>query len=436
MRHHLEFVYVITKTDVDWTKLPYSFLCIYLEKYLYSLINGLKQKQFGLDTIHKTSLNIHNVYNKSFKNTDGKLYIDSGGYSIIVGDIHPNQISKFLYCYNYFLEKYCETSCDYLFSLDIPIFLKYPKYNTYNILYDLNKKSLTQSFNIIQNNPILYNKFIMVWQFKIYTQYEIWNRIYSELPKDITKNIRNYALGGMVGLRGITGIQFSPFISMVYKLLYLLFTNNIENGVIHLLGVYGRHDRFLGNFLAKLFNDYYKIPVTISYDTINYKVSGFNKSSLIVTFDRNDNLISIMDIGKDDIEYLCCHCNSVTEEIAKHVFHLQRTKSCLNTEIPALLHVAYERICDFIIEDIVERENLADIFVKSKNFNKFKNIAKSILSKYYKFPFIINYLNKILLNFQYLYVFHNWWINKRDISEFERLNRKFIDLINFPFKIV
>jgi hypothetical protein len=436
VRHHLEFVYVITKTDVDWTKLPYSFLCIYLEKYLYSLINGLKQKEFGLNTIHKTSLKINEVYNNSFKDTDGKLYIDSGGYSIIVGDVHPNQIVKFMHCYNYFLSNFCETSCDYLFSLDIPIFLKYLKYNTYNTLYQLNKQSLTQSFKIIQNNPILYNKFMMVWQFKILNQYRIWNKIYHELPKNIVKNIRNYAIGGMVGLRGITGIQFSPFVSMVYKLLYLLYINEIENGSIHLLGIYGKHDRFIGNFLSKLFNEYYKIPIKISYDTINYKVSGFNKSTFIISFDKSfENLTSILNIDKESIEYLCCHCNKIVEEISSHVFHLQRTKTCLNTEVPALLHVAYERISDFIIEEIIERENLVELFVKCQNYNRFKNFVKKILSKYGKYKFINNYLKKILLNFQYVYVFHDWWMKSKDINEFERLNEKFIQLINFPFQI-
>ena len=107
---------------------------------LVSLIGGLRQKEFGYDTLQKVSEDIVN-YRKQYIEPFGRtLYVDSGGYSIIKGDIRPQDTSKANGCY----QKYLETernSYDYIFSLDIPVNLKYPSFNTRENLYRFNKTS-------------------------------------------------------------------------------------------------------------------------------------------------------------------------------------------------------------------------------------------------------------------------------------------------------
>ena len=64
----------------------------------------------------------------------------------------------------------------------------------------------------------------------------------------------NYAAGGMVGLRGITQIDFSPFIAPMYRCLYEYINGNKNFDFrFHALGVYIQHDRFFLWFLEDLF---------------------------------------------------------------------------------------------------------------------------------------------------------------------------------------
>ena len=433
-----EFVFVVNKIEeVDWDKLPYNFLSIYVSNYLTSLIHGLKGRSFGLDTIHRLSLKIHKVYHDKFRryqyNQVPTLFVDSGGYSIIIGDVHPRHINKFIDCYNYFLKNFAGDSCDYIFSLDIPIFLKYPDYNKVSLLYELNKKSLQTGLRIVEDNN-LYDKFILVWQFKILKQYRIWNKIFTEdLPQELTKKVRNYALGGMVGLRAATGIKFSPFISMVYKLLYLLYTNGIHNGRIHLLGIHGKHDRLLAHFLHKLFSEVYGVPVTISYDTANFQISGIKRpGKKMVAYGASGNITPIRQLTKQDVYDICGRCDKLTEEMWHQVEYFRDNERCDNIVAFAQFNTAYEVTTDEILRDIVEQENMVEHFVKAKSQEQFKKFVESVISKYSHYPFISNYSFRIMANFEWIWPFHEWWVNSRNPDKLEELNEKFIRAINFP----
>jgi hypothetical protein len=241
--------YVHTTTEIIERGLNKQILRPYVKKYLYSLYNGFTNSNFGYDSLDKLSNNIKIFYDNLYP--DEQLMIDSGGYSIITGLINPRDITKFIECYAYFLE-YHNDIFDNIISLDIPIFLKYPIYNNIKTIYNSNYKSLTESKKILDKKPELYDKFLFVWHFKIQKQFNIWRQLYDEIFGN-EERLKNYSIGGLVSLRGITGIKFSPFIGPIFRILKLIQNNKSNNhSKIHILGVYGKHDRFMMQFMKDL----------------------------------------------------------------------------------------------------------------------------------------------------------------------------------------
>lgn len=410
-----------------------------VNNYLFSLIKGLRQGQFGFDTLHRVTEEIKE-YRKVLSG-DRKFFIDSGGYSIIAGDVSPRDVSKFTECYNMFLERDAPNSCDYIFSLDIPIFLKYPENNNIKTIYEANFRSISNSVTILEKNPELYDKFIFVFQFKLLKQYNIWKQIYEENLVD--KNIKNFAIGGLVSLRGITGIKFSPFIGMAFKNLKLIYDKNLDyTSILHILGVYGLHDRVIMSFLHKLFNRYYLkdrlCKVQITYDTVNYALSGLYKlREQIMFIPDNDKyicgfahkMIDKMDKVIDDSEVL--------EIVRRELTRIKNGEQVEDTQIASMLNVITQTTIDKIINSEIEKNNIVDLFQEASNFNSFKNkLLPVLMNLEKKYPLIFgNRTKKNLINFQYCFAFDQWWKNGKNDTELEKLMEKFISLIDFPFDI-
>ena len=413
----------------------------YVQNYLFSLIKGLRQGTFGFDTLHRVSEEIKEY--RKVLNGDRKFFIDSGGYSIIAGDVSPRDVNKFIECYNMFLEKDALENCDYIMSLDIPIFLKYPQQNNIKTIYEANSRSISSSLKVLNKNPGLYNKFIFVWQFKLLKQYNIWKRIYNENNIE-SSPIKHFAIGGLVSLRGITGIKFSPFISMAYKCLKIISDKNInDTSILHILGVYGNHDRVIMSFLHKLFNRYYLkdklCKIQMTYDTVNFSLSGLYKLKEQIMFIPEDDgsytfgfaheLINKMDRVIDDPEIL--------ETVTRDLTCVLNNTPVEETRMASLLNVITQTTIDKIIDDEIDKNKIVELFLETSNFNSFKNKILPILRELeYKYPLIFgNRTKKNLINFQYVAAFHNWWQNGRNEAELEKLMEKFIQLISFPFDL-
>lgn len=194
---------------------------------LISLIYAFQQSQFGLDTLYK-----HRMYQREFRKQiftpfNAKEYIDSGGYSFIKGQIHPDDIRKLITCYlHYMIEE--KDNYHRIFSLDLPISLKYNLYNTNENVRYFNRVSLLETFNVIDQIPEIADKFIFIWHFKTHDLYQIWCDLHDELiSSGYGKYIKNRAIGGMVGIKGMTGIIFSPFIALAYR----CFKDYVEAGM-------------------------------------------------------------------------------------------------------------------------------------------------------------------------------------------------------------
>lgn len=211
------YKYIHTTSSVITRGKKKDLLKNYVSNYLFSLYYAFARNNFGFDSVDKFALNrVKLFYNHLYSNE--KLFIDSSGYSVISGDVLPRDVRILIECYHYFLEEY-KSLYHKILSLDIPVFLKFPEYNTKKIIYDYNYESIRKSKEQLQKDPELYNKFIYVWHFKIREQFDIWKDIYNTFFAD-DYNLNKFAIGGLVGLRGVTGIKFSPFIAPIYRLLY------------------------------------------------------------------------------------------------------------------------------------------------------------------------------------------------------------------------
>ena len=111
------------------TQLDYSYDSIKLtNNLLISMIdvlnsNNSHSKSFSF---FKSLHEMNYVYRKTIKYN---VFLDSGGYSIIVGDVKGSQTREFIENY---VKRILEGKLiyDYVFSLDIPVFLNEPNYNT------------------------------------------------------------------------------------------------------------------------------------------------------------------------------------------------------------------------------------------------------------------------------------------------------------------
>jgi hypothetical protein len=435
---------VITRNKIDM-----DLIDPYIDRHLYSLINGLKQSNFGYNTVDKMAKDLTELY-KGLSSYNKQLYIDSGGYSIIVGDVHSRDIRKFIDCYNYFLQNYAIGNCDKIFSLDIPIFLDEKLNNTCENIYDCNIKSSYYSKQILDDNPELYDKFTWVLHFKIEKQFNIWRKVYDQFYAD-EKRLKNFAIGGLVGLRGITNIKFSPFIIPIFKLLKIIRDKNLDyNSVIHILGVYGFHDRFMMYFMDKLFNNYYlndkQCSVDITFDTINYTISGFyNVRNLpcLIPLDENCTKYkrgACIDMI-DDLKTIIS--NEQAYDFVKYeLTNINNDTNVDNVTSLALLFAIYNQYVDKIMHQCIDKECLVEKFIECNgNNNKFntKYLIKLVNKWEKQYPYIFKgILKKLQANFMWLSSMHVAWNNgaKDDMNRIDNGIIKFSKAINFPFDLI
>lgn len=433
----MDWEYIHTLTKFSFSDNELIFLNENVDSYLMSLITGLSQRSFGINTITKTRENIKNLRERI--GLDKKFFIDSGGYSIIVGDIDPRDIMKCIECYHYYLENYASTDCDYMFSLDIPILLKYPEYNTVQYIQEKNYISGNLSKQILEKNKQLYDKFVFVWQFKTKNQYKIWSKYYDDIYQN--SDVYHYGIGGQVGLRGATGIDFSPFIGLSYKLLSFIKNKNLnKTSILHMLGVYSFQDRFLIAFFQKLFNDVYLkdnlCKIKITYDTVHHTVQGFYRGQTIKPLIiENDDVHYDFIVNIEDKLELITKNQELLKQILHDVNNIKNNNRLSDPYVFGLLEVIKHCNIDKILDKIISEYDFVDLFLNCSNYNKFKNLANKIfqhLEKKYPFAFK-NRTSSNLLNFQIIYQFHNWFMNTtNDYILFDKLMYQFIKLINFP----
>jgi hypothetical protein len=451
----MNFIHVVSKSSNK--KPDYAESAVRQSKRaLISLILAMSSQSFGLDTLNRAKKEILNVKKQITDPSKSKLYIDSGGYSIINGDVAPSNISRFIDCYVNYLETEYK-NFDFIFSLDIPISLGYSSFNTKQNIYDFNKKSLTESIKAIEKYPSLKDKFIFIYQFKMKSQYLIWKQLFDEL--DIKKYVNCFGLGGMVGLRGLLrnfeetdDIKFSPFIALAYKCLldYISSKKFDKEFRLHNLGIYIKHDRFELQLLERLFKRYsnYQIPIKITYDSINYLRTAQLKSRdlEIYSFDNDeltyyDNIQVVPDNIIRQIYYNNEYYTAILQEL--DILKNNHSQKLNNIDCFTPLNIYSNIKLDEFFGYIIDKYEIANAFFQATDFQHFLRLTNPIITNLaIIFPniFTSRLTTCIKENLRITYIFHKFFINRpgNESLMYEKLDElifQFIAKIAFPFDL-
>jgi len=405
---------------------------------LYSIIEGMRQANFNTHTLNAALESIKDYTARYVRPVNGKIYIDSGGYSIIQGVIHPTAVRRFVQCYNAML-RLTSGAFDKLFSLDIPWSKGFPEMNTRQKIMELNDYALSTARDILLSDPVALERFSFVWHFKMLSQYEIWESLYEKY--EFNRIIRHRAIGGMVALRGITGIKFSPFIGMAYRcfLDYLDAGRFDQDFSLHFLGMYLPYDRFEMAILDGLFARYLEgdAQVVTTYDSIN-PLQSTRKGKDIPLFEFTGNGLSVygnlVDAPMHILEQVYGDprlIGFVQEEIAR-----RRTGQLLeNASSFGPLNIHSHREVNRFFEYVVAAHGLAEVFFREWSLTKINGHFTSVLDalgKAYPKLFTPHLCASILRNVAITYEFHLWFVEVRSRAGLETLVQNNIRKIGFP----
>ena len=414
---------------------------------LYSIIEGMRQKDFGLHTLGAADCNIRKYEELFIDPVKGMLFIDSGGYSIIVGYVSPENIHHFINCYNTIMVLRRDFY-SYIFSLDIPFSIKYKKLNTTSALLIYNREALATAKDILEKYPEIRDKYYFVWHFKMATQYMVWRQLYQELG--LASVVRNWALGGMVGMRGLTRINFSPFTAMAFRCLLDYLTQRLSPHPfrLHYLGMYIPYDRFQIALLEQLFQDYlqnYLGPVArveMSYDSINYVHTARMNASAKPWFDYRDDGLAwypkVMDVPQELLRRVYGE-GDILEVVREQVERRSRGARLIDCNAFGPLSVHSNLCLDRLFEWVIQEYELVKLITDSGTPTVLDVHLHKILNDLEaKYPqaFTKRMLKSIENNVDITHIFHHrWFMGKRDYETHDDYMARFIDMIGFPDKI-
>lgn len=430
----MKHINVASATDINPQKLDTTIVVNKLTALtLISLISAYSGEDFGIISLNKTVKGFRAYLLKLREEVKVQLFIDSGGYSIIIGEVPPYLISRCIETYHYALE-HSQDAFDFIFSLDIPFNAKHPAFNTRDKIENYNRQSLHESIKVLQRYPKLKEKFFFIYHFKTIEHYEIWQKLYKEL--DLGQHIKHRSIGGMVSLKQKAKIDFAPFIATAYQCLYdyLKSASYGEEFRIHYLGINVKYDRFVIALLEALFQRYLgnDIPVIFTYDTVNYRVSGFHIKEVYDIFNGELLVHDLFDVP-DELLQKVYFDEQFSAKMREEIKRKIRTGRMRNSFEITPLKVYSELAIDAYFEEQVASQNLVNLIMESANPFDFKaNIKtpiKQIFSPYENI-FGSNTSKSVRKSLYMLQHFHDWYMNLRDDeSELDYLSRDFISQI-------
>lgn len=440
----MEHVVVGGKSDLSEKQIETAIINNKLSKNgLYSLIDGLRGENISAESIGNTAHRIKEYEQNISTLAQAKLFGDSGGYSFIKGDLAPHNLD--LACSLYHSYQRLEAdNFDYIFTLDIPLSLKYDEFNTKKNVYEYNRKSLEQTLKNIANNPMLVDKIFFIYQFKTIGHYEIWKRLEEELS--LKEALKYKAIGGMVSLKEGAGISIAPFVATAFQTLwdYENCRFNGEELRLHFLGINVAYDRFIIAFLERLFQQYLgsKIQVYFTYDTIKFKRSAMYEQEHICEFDGANLQVH---------RPLTIPSSLYSQIYGNQVSMIEKAKICLETKakgqrskeqsmvLLSPMTISSELAIDRFFEHIIKKHHLLNILLETKNVMWFKYEMRQELHAafegYHK-VFGKKMVDSIMDSLVHVYRLHRWYINQHDAESLDSLSRHFIEsAINFPFRL-
>lgn len=405
-----------------------EYLYDIFDKVLLSLGKVFTGDNFDYTTLRRFSKKLDEVRSLYPDNT---IYVDSGGYSIIVGDIPKHTISKLIDLYSYFISTYTD-KFDRVFSLDIPLSLKLD-INYYDTLLSLNTTSQEKTINAIKKSKELKNKLYFVWQFKTRKLFDIWKTVYNELK--LWKYYNYYAVGGLVGLKNFANIKFSGYVVpilytvMLYKEHYSK-TFLKKELIYHVLGQYAAVDQLVILVIEEFIKRKYNLKFHITYDSAAIHSEFINlKDKALYFFDYNGkNECSVYDFDEDlDIHP---HIQNNLKSFKNVIDNLCKNERMSDIDAARFIYGLHIVSREYIFNKI--RGNIADILLDNKltlkgKLNHIETYLKQTRNKYKTLSTVITdqFINTVNNNFKILLHMSN----KYDVDTKDDMMYKFIDLI-------
>jgi len=405
---------------------------------LYSIIEGMRQDNFNTHTLNAALESIKDYTARYVRPVDGEIFIDSGGYSIIQGAVHPTAVRRFIQCYNAML-RLNSGAFDKVFSLDIPWSKVFSEMNTRQKIMEFNDYALSSARDILLNDPVALERFSFVWHFKMPAQYEIWKTLYEK--HELNRIIRHRAIGGMVALRGITGIRFSPFIGMAYRCLldYLNAGRFDQDFTLHFLGMYLPYDRFEMAILDKLFDRYLEgeAQAVTTYDSIN-PLQSTRVGKDIPLFEFTGNGLSVYDNLVDAPAAILQHAYGDKRLIGFVQQEIARRRAGMNLQYAdsfGPLSIYSHQEVNHFFEYVVATHGLAEVFFQEWSLTTINGHFASVLDALGKANpalFTSHLRASIMRNVAITYEFHRWFVDDRSRTGLDRLIQRNIRKIGFP----
>ncbi len=240
----MEYIPVIGAAPSYATKTP---IATHFDAYLISIAEPTTSRNWSMQDIYKQ---LKKIERQRLPNL--KLYLDSGGYQIIVGHITEKRIKEYTDVYHFILENFLD-QIDYIFSLDINT----PKFSKEKI-FKYNDYSIDSSIDLIKKYPELRDKQLFVVQSRFSHILEDWKELMDK--HKVYNYYDRYSLGGLVGMKKETRVQFNHFIPMTIWLATYI-QNRRKNDTpfpagikqIHMLGQSSRVAIISGSIIERLF---------------------------------------------------------------------------------------------------------------------------------------------------------------------------------------
>lgn len=270
----------VTSPATDMSKPIFN----YFDDYLVSLGEPATSKAWTLKSIASHTRKL--IQEKKEDSRDISLYIDSGGFQIIVGYVAFNRIIEFVDTYHFVLQKF-KGDIDRIFALDVfsdayfgtktlvgkdgkliqdskgrdAKFPDYPKVYSDNNkalidIYNANKYSMESSIELIKKYPEIADKQLFILQSGNHLTFNIWKNLFKDL--EVYKHYKLWSIGGLVGLKKSTNAKFSHAVPATLWLLTYQKHFDFTIDQVHWLGQSSRL-----SFLAMaLFERLYGINMT------------------------------------------------------------------------------------------------------------------------------------------------------------------------------
>lgn len=174
-----------------------------------------------------------------------ELYVDSGGFQIIVDFITPDKIDLYVDIYHDLCNELCD-SIDNIFSLDI-----FNRELSDKQLYDFNNYSIKKSIDLIKQKPQFADKQLFVLQSSNRYSFGNWKKLMDEL--EVNKYYKKWAIGGLVGLKKTTNAKFSHAIPATLWLLTYKKKHGMIIDQVHWLGQSSRLSFISMSLMEKIY---------------------------------------------------------------------------------------------------------------------------------------------------------------------------------------